>query len=63
MLKVWNTWSDIYMGNTIEYDTKSYQVRMTIVQCTSVQIKKLRLNVQRTKCWHGQQVCDAMKQT
>ena len=34
MLKVWNTWSEIYMGNTIEYDVKSYEIKTTIVKCT-----------------------------
>ena len=31
MIKVWNTQAEIYMGNTIEYGKKSYQVEKTIV--------------------------------
>ena len=36
MLKLWKTQSKIDMGNTIEYDVKSYQVKTTIVKCTKV---------------------------
>ena len=41
MLKLWKTQSEIYRGNTIEYDTKAYQVIMAIVKRTSVQLKEL----------------------
>ena len=29
-LKVWNTQAEIYIGNTIEYDVKSYQVKKNL---------------------------------
>ena len=32
MLKVWKTRAEIYIGNNIEYDVKSYQVKTTIVK-------------------------------
>ena len=44
MLKVWKTREEMYMGNTIEYYTKSYQVIITIVKRTSVRQKGLTVN-------------------
>ena len=44
MLKVSKTRAEIYIGNTIEYDVESYQVKMTIVKCTKLQIKGLDFN-------------------
>ena len=41
MLKVCDTRYGIYIGNTIDYDMKAYQVRMTIVKtykCTTKRI-------------------------
>ena len=34
----------IGIGNTIEYDVKSYQVKITILKCTKVCIKVLKFN-------------------
>ena len=36
MLKVWNTWTYVYIGNTIVYDVKSYQVKTTKLKYTEV---------------------------
>ena len=44
MLKVWKTRAEIYIGDTIEYDLKSNQLKMTIVKCTKLRIKLLRFN-------------------
>ena len=44
MIKVSNTQAEIYIGNTIEYDVKSYQVKTTIVKCTNVRLKGLKFN-------------------
>ena len=32
MIKVWNTWEEIDIDNTIEYDVKSYQVKTNQVK-------------------------------
>ena len=61
MLKAWNTQEEIYIDNTIEYDAKTYQVKMTILKCKRVQLKGSRLTDHRNKRWHGQRVCDATK--
>ena len=45
MLKVWKTLAEIYMGSTIYYDVKSYQVKMTIVKFKKVQLKGLKFNL------------------
>ena len=44
MPKVWNIQAEIYIGNTIEYDVKEYQVKKDSVKCTRVQLKVLKLN-------------------
>ena len=44
MLKVWKTRSEVYIGNTIEYDVKSYQVKKTIVKYAEVCMKSLKFN-------------------
>ena len=49
------------MGNTIEYDVKSYQVKTTILKFTKVQLIGLKLNQSQKMCWYGQQECDAIK--
>ena len=36
--------AEIYIGNTIEYDVKSYQLKTTIVTWTKVNIKGLNFN-------------------
>ena len=38
------TRAEIYIGNTIDYDVKSYQVKTTIVKFKRVQIKGLKFN-------------------
>ena len=38
----WNTRAEIDIGNTIEYDIKLYQVKMTVVNCTDIWIKGLK---------------------
>ena len=43
-LKVWKTQTNIYMANTIEYEVKSYQVKITTVKCTKLRIKGLEFN-------------------
>ena len=40
-----NTQSYIDIGNNIEYDVKSYQVKKTIVKCTKVRMKGLKFNI------------------
>ena len=44
ILQGWKTLAEIDMGNTIEYDVKSYQVKTTVVKCTRVQLKGLKFN-------------------
>ena len=44
ILQVQKTQSEIDMGNTIEYDMKSYQVKTTIIKCKKVRQKGLNLN-------------------
>ena len=39
IIKVWNTQSEIYINNTIEYDVKSYQVNIMIAKCTRILIR------------------------
>ena len=51
----------MYIGNTIEFDTKSSQVKVTIVKRTKIQVKSFTINRSQKKCWHGQPVCDEMK--
>ena len=51
------------MGNTVDYDVKSYQVKMTIVKCTKVQKKDWGLTAHRKICWYDQRACDTIKQT
>ena len=40
----WKPRAKIDVGNTIEYDMKSYQVKMAIVKCIKVWLKGLKLN-------------------
>ena len=44
MLKAWKTRAEIYLGNTVDYDVKSYQLKMTIVKRANVKLKGLRFN-------------------
>ena len=62
MLKLWNTIADIYMGNNIEYDVKSFQVKTAIAKYTKVRIKYWSLTAHRKIFWYGQQLFDAIKQ-
>ena len=43
MLQDQNTQLCIDICNTIEYDIKSYRFKMTIVKCTKVRLKLLKL--------------------
>ena len=45
MLKAGKTRQEIYIGNTIEYDVKSYQVKVTIVKHTKMRVKGLTVNL------------------
>ena len=56
MLKVGKT-------HTIEFDTKSYQVNVTIAKRTNIRLKELMINRSQKNRWHGQRVCDATTQT
>ena len=49
MLKVWNTRSEIDIGNTIDYDVKSCQAKTAIVKYTKVCIKVLKFNRSQKK--------------
>ena len=44
ILKVSKTRATIYIGNTIEYDMKSYQFKRTIVKYTKVLLKGLKFD-------------------
>ena len=63
MLKVGKTQAEMYIVNTIEYDVKSYQVKVNIVKRTKIRLKGLMLTANINSIWHGQRVCDAMTQT
>ena len=63
MLKAGKTREEIYIGNTIEYDVKSSEVKVTIVKRTKIRVKVLTVNLLQKNRWHNQQVCYAMKQT
>ena len=41
VLQGWKTRAEIDIGNTIEYDVKSYQVKVIILNCAYVQLKVL----------------------
>ena len=38
------TQAKIDIGNTVEYDVNSYQVKMTVVKCTKVRLELLKLD-------------------
>ena len=63
MLKVGKTRAGIYIGDNIEYDVKSSQVKVTIVESTKIRVKFLTVNCSQKICLRGQQVCDAIIQT
>ena len=44
MLEAGNTKSEIYIGNNIDFDTKSSQVRVTTVKRTNKRLKELTIN-------------------
>ena len=50
MLIVWNTQAEMYMGNTIEYVVKSYQVKTTIVKCKNVLQEYSNLTIHKNIC-------------
>ena len=39
MLKAGKTQEEIYIGDTIEYDVKSSQVKLNVVKCTKIRVK------------------------
>ena len=49
MLKSGKTQAEIYIGNTIYFDTKSSQVRVIIVKCTEIRLKELTVTLYRKK--------------
>ena len=63
MIEAGETRSEIYMGNTIEYDVKSSQIKVLIVKRTKIRVKGLTVNRSQKNCWYGQRVCGAIKQT
>ena len=63
MIKVLNTREETDIGNTIEYDIKSCQVKINIDKCTKVRLNYWNLIDHRKRYWHSQQVCDEIKQT
>ena len=44
MLKSVKNQAEIYMGNTIEYDVKSSQVKVTRIKRTNIRAKVLTVN-------------------
>ena len=62
MLKAVKTQAETYIGDNIEYDVKSFQVKATIVKRTKIWEKGLTVNRSQKNCWHGQWVCDTMNQ-
>ena len=44
IIQGWKTRAEIDIGNTIEYDVKSYQIKTTTVKCTKERQKVLNLN-------------------
>ena len=63
MLKSVKNQAEIYMGNTIEYDVKSSQVKVTRIKRTNIRAKVSTVNRLQKNSWHGERVCDAMKKT
>ena len=55
-----NNWEDIDIGNTIEYDVKSYQVKTTIVKCTKLKHYWI-LTAHRKRYWYIQRKYDAIR--
>ena len=49
MMKPGKTQAEIYIGNTTECDTKSSQVRVTIVKRTKIWLKELTVNRSQKK--------------
>ena len=47
ILKVSNKQAEIYIGNNIEYDVKSSQFKVTIVNRKKIRVKDLQLTVHR----------------
>ena len=61
MLKARKTWAKIYIGDSIEYDVKLSQVKVTIVKRKKIRVKGFTVNHSQKNHWHGQQVCGAIK--
>ena len=52
-----NTQAEIDESKPIEYDVKSYQVKMTIVKCTKIRLKGLKgFTTHRKTCWYRQHI-------
>ena len=45
MLKVWEAWSEIGIGDTIDNVVKSCQFKKDIVKCTKLILKVLEINL------------------
>ena len=53
---------EIDIGNTIEYNVKSCQVKKTIMKFIRVQLKKYqRLNARIKRFWYSKHVCYAIR--
>ena len=61
MFKAWKTQAENHIGDTIEYDEISHQVKMIILERTNVQLKGLSLTAHINDRCCGQRVSDAMK--
>ena len=60
LLLGWNTRAEMDIGNNIEYDVKSYQAKITIVNCTNIRLEVLKmLTAHRRICWYSWHVSDA----
>ena len=62
MLKAGKTQSEIFIGNTIEYDVKSPQVKVTIIKRTNIQEKILTFNRSQKTVVIANKVCDTTKE-
>ena len=57
MLQSRNTRAQIYIVDTIEYDVKSTQVKLTIVKRTKIRVKLLTVNRSQKNRWRDQRFC------
>ena len=63
MIKSCNTQVEIYIGNTIQYDAKSHQRKMTILKTTNKRLKELQFNLSQKEilAWTTS-ACDVIQQ-